>query len=523
MRQGSVPTVALCSFSLYTYPIALRLLGALSPEYLPRPERHSTVRSKIASMLPELVSYKRVWIDQLGCRESFPFEDRWSLVEDEEDFIRKQRVVLFNDIIWSHSLEFLARFDRVVLVVQELHQSMIQISAAHIQCSFGESPSPNSVKDYLKVNGQKMREYWNQQALGSMAVRDKIDLFILRLEDFERDPASTWFRLSKYLGLDSNQAQDWSKLTEGLPPTVAGSCLDPDLTALASEFEEISAPALELLGYCSKPGQRKATHDVHEDMNVREAAIELLRRDGVEARYANQACCLASKEAGITLIHIPARSGSKRLPGKNIAQVAGLPLIAYTIRLALKTPGVDRVIVNTDDEHFAAVAREHGAETPFLRPLALAGDTASVEDAENYALRHFLVNESRPVAKFISLYPTSLFRNASKMAAMIEALDDYPLVETCVRVDPDWDEILLEVDGKLERVRDFFRIDPPNGGYYKSIGYFTGRSYVARKYGQKLFPLNKPFEAIDVDTLRDLQLARRVAEAGLYDFGTALC
>ena len=71
---------------------------------------------------------------------------------------------------------------------------------------------------------------------------------------------------------------------------------------------------------------------------------------------------------------IPARGGSKGIPRKNIRAFAGFPLVAYSIAAARQAKAAMRVVVSTDDEEIAAVAREHGAETPFLRPEELAGD-----------------------------------------------------------------------------------------------------------------------------------------------------
>ncbi len=71
---------------------------------------------------------------------------------------------------------------------------------------------------------------------------------------------------------------------------------------------------------------------------------------------------------------IPARSGSKRVPDKNIRPLAGHPLIAYTIAAALNSGVFTDVIVSTDSEQYADVAKYYGAEVPFLRPDALAGD-----------------------------------------------------------------------------------------------------------------------------------------------------
>ncbi len=73
-----------------------------------------------------------------------------------------------------------------------------------------------------------------------------------------------------------------------------------------------------------------------------------------------------------TLCIIPARGGSKRLPGKNLTLVGGKPLLAYSILTARAARRIDRVIVSTDDDEIAEVARSFGAETPFMRPSAIA-------------------------------------------------------------------------------------------------------------------------------------------------------
>ena len=71
---------------------------------------------------------------------------------------------------------------------------------------------------------------------------------------------------------------------------------------------------------------------------------------------------------------IPARGGSDRVPYLNIKRLGDSPLLAHTIRAAKEAKGIDRIIVSTDDEMVAEVARAHGAEVPFLRPAEFAGD-----------------------------------------------------------------------------------------------------------------------------------------------------
>lgn len=95
---------------------------------------------------------------------------------------------------------------------------------------------------------------------------------------------------------------------------------------------------------------------------------------------------LPLQPAGETLAVIPARGGSKRVPGKNIRPLLGLPAMAYTIRAALESGVFDRVVVSTDSEEIARVAREHGAELPFVRQASLADDHTPVSAATVDAL-----------------------------------------------------------------------------------------------------------------------------------------
>lgn len=81
---------------------------------------------------------------------------------------------------------------------------------------------------------------------------------------------------------------------------------------------------------------------------------------------------------------IPARGGSKGIPGKNIKDLYGQPLISYTIQAALDCKKIDRVVVSTDSEEIACVAKKYGADVPFLRPAALAMDTSKTIDAGDW-------------------------------------------------------------------------------------------------------------------------------------------
>ena len=107
---------------------------------------------------------------------------------------------------------------------------------------------------------------------------------------------------------------------------------------------------------------------------------------------------------------IPARGGSKGIPRKNINLFAGYPLISYSIAAGLQAESVTRVIVSTDDDEIAAVARQWGAETPFMRPAELAQDQTTDLPVFQHALRWLKDNEGYSPDLVIQLRPTSPIR-----------------------------------------------------------------------------------------------------------------
>jgi len=108
---------------------------------------------------------------------------------------------------------------------------------------------------------------------------------------------------------------------------------------------------------------------------------------------------------------IPARSGSKRLPDKNIRPLSGHPLIAYSISAALQSGVFAAVVVSTDSQRYAEVSRYYGAEVPFLRPVEYSGDTSPDIEWVEYTLKR-LAAEGRRYDCFSILRPTSPFRLA---------------------------------------------------------------------------------------------------------------
>jgi len=108
---------------------------------------------------------------------------------------------------------------------------------------------------------------------------------------------------------------------------------------------------------------------------------------------------------------IPARSGSKGIPGKNIKLLNGIPLIAFSIRISLESSKISRTIVSTDSEEIASIAKEYGAEVPFLRPAAISGDKSTDFEFFIHAIEWFKFNEEKIPDYFVHLRPTSPLRD----------------------------------------------------------------------------------------------------------------
>lgn len=131
------------------------------------------------------------------------------------------------------------------------------------------------------------------------------------------------------------------------------------------------------------------------------------------------------RESNIIAI-IPARGGSKGLPGKNIIPLGGKPLIAYSIEVARKSRLIDRVIVTTDDEEIASVAKKYGAEVPFIRPAELAQDDTPPDPVLKHALTYLEEKEGVKPEIIVWLEPPCPFRTAEEIDKAIVTLQNDP-------------------------------------------------------------------------------------------------
>lgn len=131
---------------------------------------------------------------------------------------------------------------------------------------------------------------------------------------------------------------------------------------------------------------------------------------------------------------IPARGGSKGLPGKNIRELFGLPLIAHSIKAAAMTPVVTRCVVSTDSETIAEVARRHGGDVPFLRPVELATDDTPMGPVVRHALEAVEAIEDATYDAVLLLDPTSPARVPEQLVSAAHRLADHPELDGVISI-----------------------------------------------------------------------------------------
>ncbi|MDC5703108.1 pseudaminic acid cytidylyltransferase [Vibrio europaeus] len=122
---------------------------------------------------------------------------------------------------------------------------------------------------------------------------------------------------------------------------------------------------------------------------------------------------------------IPARGGSKRIPRKNIKLFHGKPMIAYSIQAALQSGCFDKVIVSTDDQEIAQVARQYGADIPFIRPASISDDYATTIDVINHAVK-WCEAEGWAIDAVCCLYATAPFVQPKDLQKGLEKLESEP-------------------------------------------------------------------------------------------------
>ena len=230
---------------------------------------------------------------------------------------------------------------------------------------------------------------------------------------------------------------------------------------------------------------------------------------------------------------IPARGGSKGIPRKNIRSFAGYPLIAWSIAAGLQSKSVSRVIVSTDDEEIAAVARAYGAETPFLRPTEFAQDRTTDLPVFEHALKWLEEIESYKPEIVVQLRPTSPIRPLDCVDNAVDILTQHQDADSVRGVVPAaqnphkmWRfngqdkpmNSLLTVEGISEPYNAPRQILPPVYWQTGHIDAIRGSTITAKHSmtGNAVYPLViDPRYTVDIDTPADWEKYESVVYSGL--------
>ena len=234
---------------------------------------------------------------------------------------------------------------------------------------------------------------------------------------------------------------------------------------------------------------------------------------------------------GSVLALIPARGGSKGIPRKNLRKLAGLSLVEHSIRHALESKSVDRVMVSTDDPEIANVALKAGAEVPLLRPAELAGDEVLDLPVFVHALQHLECAENYKPELVVHLRPTAPFRKPEWIDQCVELLRTDRNASSVrsvslVQQHPYRVFRINEGSGFLDPImrneHEFpyllRRQDLPEMYLYNCVIDVTRRSTILGNRsmtGDAIKPfIMHPSEVVDIDTPRDLMVAEFLMEKG---------
>jgi CMP-N,N'-diacetyllegionaminic acid synthase len=224
---------------------------------------------------------------------------------------------------------------------------------------------------------------------------------------------------------------------------------------------------------------------------------------------------------------IPARGGSKGIPDKNLAELGGQPLIAWSIAAAKACSRIDRVIVSTDEPRIAEAARAAGAETPFLRPAEISGDAATSLDAVNHTLTHLSDQDGYAPDVVALLQPTSPFRSGQDLKEALDRLErdnaDSLISLTQIKLHPAFFKSLTP-EGIIQPLLDRSAaglprqalppVYAPNGAIYlvKHAILQAGGDWNSGRCIGYVMP---PERSIDIDEPWELELARLQVAAGM--------
>jgi len=220
---------------------------------------------------------------------------------------------------------------------------------------------------------------------------------------------------------------------------------------------------------------------------------------------------------------IPARESSKGLPGKNIKDLIGKPMIAYSIEEALKSKHITEVVISTDCKEIEEVAVKYGAKSPFLRPEHLATDNAKAIDNYIYVIDRLNKEFGYDVKDFVVLQPTSPLRKVEDIDGSIELFKgknaDSVISYTEEHHPIEWHKYITD-EGKFENIFEERLINRqeikksyfPNGAVFvfdyeliKQGKYYSDNSYAY---------IMPRFRSVDVDTIEDFKYIEFLMKGG---------
>lgn len=224
---------------------------------------------------------------------------------------------------------------------------------------------------------------------------------------------------------------------------------------------------------------------------------------------------------------ITARGGSKGLPGKNIRPLAGLPLIAHSIRLAKMCPEITRCVVSTDSIAIARTARRHGGDVPFLRPAKLARGSSPIWPVVKHALEFVEREEGRPYDFVLLLDPTSPTRLPSEIRDAVKRLRSHPAAAGIISVskpesNPIWHAVVHRggwMKDLLGGSRYQRRQEVPDVFYINGLLYLWRAKYVKtavswRTDGRHLMLETPESRSVSIDGLEQFRRTEVLVRAG---------
>lgn len=220
-----------------------------------------------------------------------------------------------------------------------------------------------------------------------------------------------------------------------------------------------------------------------------------------------------------TLFVITARGGSKGLPGKNIRDLCGKPLIAYSIDIARKFVDDENICISTDSEEIKKVVEEYGLKVPFLRPDYLATDTATSNDVLVHSVR-FYKDLGREYKKICLLQPTSPLRSVDDVLGSLDLYrDDIDMVVSVVKSHA---PAVLCADDENGFVQLVYNKNAEGRQQLKEMFEFNGAVYVInvesllekgmKNFSRKVKYVMSKEHSIDIDDIYDFKLVESLME-----------